>query len=207
MTKNPCHHPGDIRVFQAIDVPKLRHLKDVIVFPQRGERPHPNEISGSDLDGTRNKMLLLSSQETFLVVLGDEYAVIWHPDFIPETSNDTPYDYNKEVPMLRITDRPVNRADIQATVLDISEQCCVGKLCSLHLAYTDLYGIAHPETLAIAGYIAEELDSAKTGRHPLTPKEIHQLELRLNNERPDFFDKPNYKLYPSVHVLGKSKTN
>ena len=184
VTKNPCHHPGDIRVFQAVDVPRLRHLKDVIVFPQRGKRPHPNEISGSDLDG-------------------DEYAVIWHPAFIPKTPNDTPYDYDSQIPMLRVVDRPVSRADIQATVLDISEQSCVGKLCSLHLANMDLHGVAHPKTLAIAGYISEELDAPKTGQHPLTPKQIAQLQIELGNERPDYFDKPYYRLYPSKHVLGQ----
>ena len=36
--KNPCLHPGDIRVLSAVDVPELRHMVDCIVFPQKGKR-------------------------------------------------------------------------------------------------------------------------------------------------------------------------
>ena len=36
VAKNPCMHPGDIRVLNAIDVPELRHMVDCIVFPACG---------------------------------------------------------------------------------------------------------------------------------------------------------------------------
>lgn len=144
-----------------------------------------------------------SISKKFFSSLGDEYAVIWHPDFVPQTVNDAPYEYDSPTSMLRPIDRPVNRSDIQETVLNISEQCCVGKLCSLHLANTDLYGVDHLRTLAIAAHISKELDAPKTGHHSITPEQIMKLQEQLGDARPDYFDKPYYKPYPSRHILGR----
>jgi RNA-dependent RNA polymerase len=38
VAKNPCLHPGDVRVLQAVDVPSLHHMFDCVVFPQKGSR-------------------------------------------------------------------------------------------------------------------------------------------------------------------------
>ncbi|XP_057824218.2 RNA-dependent RNA polymerase 2 isoform X2 [Cryptomeria japonica] len=73
VAKNPCLHPGDIRVLCAVDVPELHHMIDCLVFPQKGERPHPNECSGSDLDG-------------------DLYFISWDELLIPP-EQDPPMDY------------------------------------------------------------------------------------------------------------------
>jgi RNA dependent RNA polymerase len=49
--RNPCFHPGDIRVVQAVDYPALHHLVNVIVFPAQGYRDLASMCSGGDLDG------------------------------------------------------------------------------------------------------------------------------------------------------------
>ena len=34
--RNPCFHPGDVRVVTAVKCPELKHLVDVLVFPANG---------------------------------------------------------------------------------------------------------------------------------------------------------------------------
>jgi RNA-dependent RNA polymerase len=76
MAKNPCLHPGDVRILEAVDVPELHHLVDCLVFPKKGERPHANEASGSDLDG-------------------DIYFVTWDENLVPPGRKScTPMDYS-----------------------------------------------------------------------------------------------------------------
>ena len=183
MTKHPCHHPGDMRTFNAINKPQLRHLHDCIVFPQKGKRPHSNEISGSDLDG-------------------DEYAVFWLDLLVPISENFEPYDYNSQEPPVPLS-RAVTRDDIVDVVLTISEQDCLGKLCCTHLAYVDKLGVQHDQCVAIAAAISEELDAGKTGKHPFSEQKIKELNSKLDYQRPDYIDKDQFNLYPSEHVLGK----
>ncbi len=44
VAKSPSYHLGDIRVLKLTSYKQLEHLYDVIVFPVKGQRPHPNEI-------------------------------------------------------------------------------------------------------------------------------------------------------------------
>ena len=59
VTKNPCLHPGDIKILKAVNNEKVRqnlsHMVNVIVFSsledEKDTRPIQNQISGGDLDG------------------------------------------------------------------------------------------------------------------------------------------------------------
>ena len=95
VTKNPCLHPGDILRLNAVRrcevIQKLGHLWNVIVFPTAVttmNRPHPDMISGSDLDGdiyfvSWNQDLLSWDDKA-----GDfeplNYAVLAKPDLVKD---------------------------------------------------------------------------------------------------------------------------
>ena len=184
ITKNPCRHPGDLRVLQAVDNEALYHLYDVLVFPQIGSRPHASEISGSDLDG-------------------DEYTVIYGHDLIPTSPNPPPYDYDSgpaPVPL----DRVVTRADRLKVILDICEQDNLGRLSNMHLILSDLWGIDSEIAISVAAGLSEELDSVKSGQHPYTAEQIQKINTIIDRSRPDFMQTFGYDEYQSDKILGKS---
>ncbi|XP_027151354.1 probable RNA-dependent RNA polymerase 1 [Coffea eugenioides] len=177
VAKNPCLHPGDIRILKAVDLPALHHMVDCVVFPQKGKRPHTNECSGSDLDG-------------------DIYFVCWDPDLIPPRQ-DEPMDY---------TPAPTVQLDHEVTIEEVEEYFTnyivndsLGIIANAHTVFADreLLKARSKPCLELAQLFSIAVDFPKTG----VPAEIPS-HLRVK-EYPDFMEKSDKTTYDSQHVIGK----
>ncbi|KAH7415135.1 hypothetical protein KP509_14G029700 [Ceratopteris richardii] len=178
MVKNPCLHPGDVRILEAVDHPALHHLVDCLVMPQTGDRPHSNEASGSDMDG-------------------DVYFVCWDPSLIPpEGKSWEPMQYTAhEVASLRHN----------ATVKDVVEFFVrymandhLGQICNAHVVHADQseLGALDPKCLELAELAAVAVDSPKTGKLVILPSALRPKAY------PDFMDKEDKESYRSKKILG-----
>lgn len=117
VSRNPCTHPGDIRLLDAVDRPELQHLVNVIVFPSTGERPLCNMMSGGDLDG-------------------DVYFVCWDQRITSHITNKTiqpPATYTKP-DFVKTKPAEESIADYFTFFL---ERDVLGQLANLHLALCD----------------------------------------------------------------------
>ncbi|KZV22426.1 RNA-dependent RNA polymerase 1-like [Dorcoceras hygrometricum] len=177
VAKNPCLHPGDVRVLRAIDVPQLHHMVDCVVFPKKGTRPHPNECSGSDLDG-------------------DIYFVCWDPDLIPP-KQISPMDYNP-APSTQL-DHDVTIEEVQEYFTNYIVNDSLGVIANAHTVFADkepVMAMSDP-CLQLAKLFSIAVDFPKTG----VPAEIPP-DLRVK-EYPDFMEKPDKTTYESQRVIGK----
>lgn len=173
VTKNPCLHPGDIKILEAVNIPALSHLVNVIVFPQKGSRPHPNECSGSDLDG-------------------DEYFISWNQHLIPpHTCN--PMEYLKAQ---EINEKIVNVDKVKEYFIRYMESGDLGTIANLHLIHADLKGIFSDEALILARLHSDAVDYAKTGKPVKVPFELK------TQIWPDFMQKRFKPAYQSPGILG-----
>ena len=116
--RNPSLHPGDIRVVEAVDVSALRHLRDVVVFPTKGDRDVPSMLSGGDLDG-------------------DDFFVIWDPDLLPPEWNHPPMEHLPVKP--KILNRGVQTKDLRAFFVKYMKNDILPTVALAHLALADYY--------------------------------------------------------------------
>ncbi|CAN0890254.1 RNA-dependent RNA polymerase 2 [Linum grandiflorum] len=179
VTKNPCLHPGDIRVLDAVyhEVLEEKGLVDCILFPQKGPRPHPNECSGGDLDG-------------------DLYFVSWDEDLIPPKTV-APMDYVGGRP--RIMDHTVKMEEIHKFFVDYMVNDTLGAISTAHLVLADKEPdkACSEKCLELANLHSMAVDFAKTGAPAEMPK---YLKPRVY---PDFMERTEKPMYVSNGILGK----
>ncbi|KAK7347182.1 hypothetical protein VNO80_21709 [Phaseolus coccineus] len=179
VTKNPCLHPGDVRVLDAIYNEELEEkgLRDCLVFPQNGHRPHPNECSGGDLDG-------------------DLFFISWDKDLIP-AQTEAPMDYTGRRP--RIMDHKVTLEEIQHFFVDYMINDTLGAISTAHLVHADREPdkARSRKCLELAELHSMAVDFAKTGAPAAMPRVLKPREF------PDFMERVEKPMYISRGVLGK----
>ncbi|CAD7926202.1 unnamed protein product, partial [Amoebophrya sp. A120] len=168
VTKNPCLHPGDIRLPTAVDGEEVRqklgHLRDVVVFSTEGDRDMPNKIAGSDLDG-------------------DMYHVCWEPSLRPQVIHD-PMDYSESTnePL-----RPDEDETLEDQLREYFKRSCssasLGQIANAHKVFADMEGAECKKSLALARCHSDAVDFPKTGVPAQVPDDCRPKEW------PDFMEK------------------
>ena len=177
--RNPSHHPGDIRVCQAVDIPALHHLKDVLVFSQLGDRDVPGMCSGGDLDG-------------------DEFFVIWDKDFIPKEWNMEPMEM-PATPKNNLR-RPVRMEDVMAHFVTYMKNDTLGQISNAHLAWSDYLpdSVKDPICIELAALASSAVDYVKSGVPVEMTKERHPTQW------PHFMERRSGKgVYRSSKIVGQ----
>lgn len=185
VTKFPCLQPGDVRKLRAVNVKKLRHLKDCIVFPSKGTRPHPDEMGGSDLDGDE---FAIFTKESGLLFPGEN-----------ATPMDFPYGLSKE------NQTDISMADIVEFYTNFLLLNNIGQVAYTHLAISDAHpkGLHSEECHELALLYSISLDFQKTGVIREFPQKFFSFNLR-----PDFMERAgggvgHDKVYLSKRILGQ----
>ncbi|KAG9247412.1 RNA dependent RNA polymerase-domain-containing protein [Calycina marina] len=179
--RNPSLHPGDLRVVQAVNVKALHHLRDVVVFPRKGERDVPSMCSGGDLDG-------------------DDFFVIWDAALQPPEWNVEPMSYDAPTPVTQ--SKQVRVTDLMKFFVRYMKNDALPTIAVSHLGQSDLLdrSVKDHKCLELAALHSKAVDYVKTGQPAEMPK-----RLRLT-KWPHFMEKKHKRkdqIYTSHKILGQ----
>ena len=188
VAKCPCLHPGDIRVLRFRKYKKnvestkkyevFNNYENVLIFPSKGKRPHPNECSGSDLDG-------------------DNYFVFYDNDLIPKNTVD-PMDYT-EHSKIEDKNKKFTINDVIEYFAEYTNYNSLGLIGEAHLAISDKESEGANSIAArnLAEKFSRAVDAPKTG------EQISLKEKESPKEFPHYMGKNKRYSYISKTILGK----
>jgi RNA-dependent RNA polymerase len=179
VSKMPAVHPGDVRTLECVDYPELKDYLNVIVFPQKGHRPHPSETSGSDLDG-------------------DIYFVTWEYTLIPPVRNFQAMNFDPPEKPLPVKD--INIDDVKNFMVDYIQNDQLGMIATSHKIHADLstVGVMSTTCIELAYLHSVSVDFPKSGIPPDYDPRRYSVTVF-----PDFLNKKMKASYPSRKALGK----
>jgi len=155
-------------------------MRDVIVFPIDGKRPHPNEISGSDLDG-------------------DQYWVYWGESFkINQYVEPLSYAGAKKLEVPLISPEKI----IEHIVESFGAGIILGMIANTHTVVADKHeqhSFAQP-CKQLAELFALAVDSPKTGKF-IEKEEIRPFQKDYCTSWPKFMKKFGERTSNSTSIL------
>ncbi len=205
VAKCPCLHPGDLReltfkkyIPNKSETHKYKRLlpyENVIIFPQKGPRPHSNELSGSDLDG-------------------DNYFIFYDADLIG-LDDTAPMNYNIEIKNQKKYDK-ITLNDVIKYYAEYTNLNNLGIIGDAHLAMADNdINLAKGQIpLNLAMKFSRAVDAPKTGDDVTLdekekPKKFpHYMEGKKNTYKSNTILGQLYdRIEKLLKDLGKNKFN
>lgn len=195
VTRNPCLHPGDIRVLMANGRAEktLGHLKNVIVFSRRMcPRPVFNMMSNGDLDG-------------------DIYFVCWDQRIFPRAVHEPRKSAEKKrhgvadtLSAFTVNTMQTVRDDIIGFFCTFLHSDCIGRVSTFHMVQADLSEnrANSPAALRLAELHSVAVDYAKHG----IKVDSYELSPFAAQKWPDFLHRTSFserREYLSTKALGR----
>lgn len=190
VTKNPCSHPGDIRLLKTVgeNDPRFHQLRDyinVIVFSRKGYRPEQHKMSGGDLDG-----------DCYMVMWDEELISSLKPDMIKAPAVYKKYEDDSKIDSDKIEDH----------IKRYFEKDNLGHLANVHLALCDQIGPTGPyeeDCVELSRLLGVAVDFAKHGKC-VSKSSYERIEEKLH-QWPDFMESGNSRkeIIESPYILGK----